>query len=285
MAVEQPGERLLDHSRALEEVARERRPVRRQHRLGMELDADRRQLAVPHGHHLAVVGERGRLEHVRQPRRGERVVAPGLERIRQPGEEAASVVPHGARLPVQELARVADLAAADLDERLVAEADAERRRRREEPLDDRGRRARGRRTAGPRRDDEVGGSEPLRLVGVDLVVPPHDDVRAERAEQVREVVRERVVVVDEEDHGTRVLLRLCQLDRGLERAQLGEALLVLGGRVRVGDDPAAGLQVRDAVAQPERADRDARVELSRLAAGSSRPRRRRCRAGTARAPR
>ena len=39
---------------------------------------------------------------------------------------------------------------------------------------------------------------------------------------------------------------------------------MLGRGIRVGDDPAARLQVRDAVAQPERADRDARVELARF---------------------
>ena len=82
VAVEQPARATAGSQRSLEEVARERRPVRRQHRLGMELDADRGELAVPHGHHLAVVRERGRLEHVGQPRRGERVVAPGFERIR-----------------------------------------------------------------------------------------------------------------------------------------------------------------------------------------------------------
>ena len=46
----------------------------------------------------------------------------------------------------------------------------------------------------------MGGSEPLSLVGVELVVPAHDHLGSERAEQVREVVRERVVVVDQEDH-------------------------------------------------------------------------------------
>ena len=138
---------------------------------------------------------------VGQPRRRERVVAARLERIGQAVEQPAAVVPHRARLPVHELARVADLAAADLDERLVAEADAERRRGGEEPLEDRARRARVGRTAGAGGDDEVRRREPLRLVRVDLVVAPHDDLLAERAEQVREVPRERVVVVDEEDHG------------------------------------------------------------------------------------
>ena len=56
------------------------------------------------------------------------------------------------------------------------------------------------------------------------------------------------------------MLRLRELDRGLERRELAQALLVLLGRIGVGDDPAAGLQQRDAVAQDDRADRDARVE-------------------------
>src|SRR5207302_6561408 len=38
-------------------------------------------------------------------------------------------------------------------------------------------------------------------VRVELVVPPYDDVRAECAEEMREVPREAVVVVDQEDHG------------------------------------------------------------------------------------
>src|SRR5213079_2474302 len=62
--------------------------------------------------------------------------------------------------------------------------------------------------------------------------------------------------------GSRALLPLRQLDRGLERAELAQALLVLGGGIRVGDDAAARLQVRDAVVQHERADGDARVELA-----------------------
>ena len=102
----------------------------------MELDADRSQLSVPHGHHLAVVGECRRLEHVGQARRGERVVAPGFERIRQAREEPVPVVPHRAGLAVDELARVADLAAAGLDDRLVAETDSQHRRCRQQTPDD-----------------------------------------------------------------------------------------------------------------------------------------------------
>ena len=52
----------------------------------------------------------------------------------------------------------------------------------------------------PGRDDEVRRAQPLGLVGVDRVVPPDDHLGAELLEQVDEVVGERVVVVDEQDH-------------------------------------------------------------------------------------
>ena len=51
----------------------------------------------------------------------------------------------------------------------------------------------------PRRDDEVRGRELGGCVRVDLVVAPDDDLSAELLQQVREVVGERVVVVDEQD--------------------------------------------------------------------------------------
>ena len=60
-------------------------------------------------------------------------------------------------------------------------------------------RARGGGPAGAGGEDEVGGQS-LRLVRVDRVVAAHDDLRAELAEEVREVVGERVVVVDQQDH-------------------------------------------------------------------------------------
>ena len=100
-------------------------------------------------------------------------------------------------------------------------------------------------------------------VRVDLVVAQHLHLHAERAEQVREVVRERVVVVDQEHH----CCLLGELDRRFERAELVQAFLVLGRRIGVGDDAAAGLQVRDAVTQDERPDRDARVH--RASAGKT----------------
>src|SRR5262249_31699322 len=47
-------------------------------------------------------------------------------------------------------------------------------------------------------DDDVRRVESRRLVHRDLVVPVHHHLRAELAEEMSEVVRERVVVVDQE---------------------------------------------------------------------------------------
>ncbi len=200
MTVEQLRDRSLDHRRPSRKLRASAGPSGVSTDSGWNWTPTIGNVRVAHRHHLAVVCVCRRLEHVRQARRRERVVAAGVERLRQAGEQAGAVVLHRARLAVQELARVADFAAEDLDDRLVAEADAERRRRRAEPADDLLRCAGAGRPSGTGGDDELVGREPLRLVCVDLVVAEHLHVHAERAEQMREVVRERVVVVDQEHH-------------------------------------------------------------------------------------
>ena len=88
-----------------------------------------------------------------------------------------------------------DLAAERLDDRLVPETHAERRHARAaHELDQ----LRGR-TAGPGGEHEVRRLERV----VQLLGPAHVHVRAELGEIVREVVRERVVVVDEKNHSSR----------------------------------------------------------------------------------
>ena len=92
----------------------------------------------------------------------------------EPGEDAAAVVVDSVALPCTSSLRLADLAAEHLDDRLVAEADAERRDAARQALDDRGRRARLLGAAGPGGNDEVGGGELVRLVRRNLVVPSDD---------------------------------------------------------------------------------------------------------------
>ena len=105
MPVEQQLDRGADDHR--EEVPRHRRPERRQHALGMELHALDRQLAVTHAHHLAVRRVRGHGELGGNVGRGERVVAPDLDLVRQPRVDAEAVVRDRARLAVQQRLRLA----------------------------------------------------------------------------------------------------------------------------------------------------------------------------------
>src|SRR5207237_2772398 len=116
---------------------------------GMELHPHDREVSVPNGHHLAVVAGRRDLENLRHARRRERVVAPGREVGRKAFEDSRSVMVDRARLSVNEPPRLADLSAEDLHDRLMAQADTQRRRRRGEPTDDLERRAGTLGTAGP----------------------------------------------------------------------------------------------------------------------------------------
>src|SRR6266511_3890198 len=103
--------------------------------------------------------------------------------------KTAAVVADRRGLAVDERLRRPDLPAEGLDDRLMAEADAERRNACGEPADDLGGRSRVRGPSRPRRDHELGRAEPLRLVGVELVVSAHADIGAELGEEMREVVR------------------------------------------------------------------------------------------------
>src|SRR5512133_1008666 len=173
---------------------------RSEHRFRVELDTVDRELAMANRHHLAVTTGRRDLQLVGEGRRSQGVVAAGKEVVRQVAEDAAAVVAADARLSVDERPRLPDLAAEDLDDRLVATADTERGSTRREPADDLGRGAGSRRPSRPGRDHQMRRSQPLGLIGIDRVVPVDDHLGAELAEQVREVVGERVVVVDQQDH-------------------------------------------------------------------------------------
>ena len=166
----------------------------------MELDAPQRPRAVlePHDH------------LVRRPRRhaqcrgyradDQRVVAHGGEALRDAGEQAAPVVVDRAQPAMHDLGRMVDGAAGDLGERLMAEADAEHRHL--------GALERLQRDAdvalvlgAPRagRDHDVVHRQRRELLPRQVVVAHHDRlVAVDLAQQVEEVERERVVVVDQE---------------------------------------------------------------------------------------
>ena len=93
----------------------------------MELDAPERPLAVLEPHHNATATARNDAQLLGHFADDQRVVADGHEGLRQSGKETLLLVLNGAQAAMKELARVVDLAAADVGQGLVAEADAEHR--------------------------------------------------------------------------------------------------------------------------------------------------------------
>ena len=103
------------------------RPCSVRDRLGVELHAPQRPRAVLEPHDDVVGVQAVTRSSAGSGADDQRVVADGREALRDAGEEAAPVVVDRAQAPVHDLGRVLDRAAADVGERLVAEADAEHR--------------------------------------------------------------------------------------------------------------------------------------------------------------
>ena len=169
--------------------------------LGVELDAPQRSLAVSDTHQHAVVGPRDRRKPLGQrPGHAQRVVADRLEALRDPGEQRAAVVVHGAEPAVHHLRRVDHRAAGEAREALVPEADTQDW---DPGLHDRlaadpeVARVLGTPRAG--RDDDV--VEPrARQLGPRRTVVAHDDriLAVRLGEKLEQVERERVVVVQQQ---------------------------------------------------------------------------------------
>src|SRR5215212_8666872 len=194
--------------------------VGREHRLGVELDALGGQLAVAHRHqHTAA--PRGRLELAGQLGVDhQRVVAPDGQRVRQALEQPGAVVLDLGRLAVDgDVAH--DLAAERLGERLVAEADPQRRHPGlgEAPHRlDRDARLVG--CARARRDDHAVPLALEQLADGRRVVAHGLDLRPQLTQVLDEVVGEGVVVVDHEDarHGHSRCLAASSIARTTPRA-------------------------------------------------------------------
>src|SRR5450432_127320 len=150
------------------------------------------------------------------------------------------------RLAVHRLPRAHDLRAVRGTDRLVAEADAEDRNAGTELTNDIDRNAGFGGQARAGRDDDVRGRERADLVERDRVVPDDYGMLAELANVSREVVDERVVVVEKENHAVhgprgRSILRSGRSGResANERASLVEGLAVFLLGIGVGYDATA----------------------------------------------
>src|SRR6185312_2952101 len=135
------------------------------------------------------------------------MVSHHLERTRHALEQPGAVVPHLGRLAVHHAARRAhDLSAVGLADRLVPEADAENRDRRAVSLDERNADARFGRRLRAGADYDRRRAHCGYVVDADRVVADHSRCFTKFAEILDEVVRERVVVVDDEQHPASYLI-------------------------------------------------------------------------------
>src|SRR3954467_6486068 len=200
----------------LKEVLQQQLAVVREHRLGGELDALGRELAVAQGHdnaapagrHLAAVQDArpgGLTREAGRDARGvhdERVIAPDGQRRGQAGEDRAPVVLDGRRLAVDGHV-THDATAEGLRHRLMAEAHAQGRHAGlREAAGDLDRHAGLVGRARPGRDDDAVEAALEQLVDARAVVAHDLELAPQLAQVLDEVVGERVVVVDHEDlHG------------------------------------------------------------------------------------
>ena len=129
------------------------------------------------------------------------MIAAGLERIGQVEEELVAVVVHERGLAVHRRGIALERAAVVLDEALVSEADAEERRRIGQTTQELGTDARVARTARPGAQHDRARLQREHAVDRERVVALHEDLDAETGERLVHVPGERVVVVEQEDHG------------------------------------------------------------------------------------
>ncbi len=199
-ALRGPGLRL--HGDTGEEVPEELLAVLRQDRLRVELHPLDGILAVADPHHFSLVGGRGDLEALGQALlpKDQRVIARRLERRGQAGEETLAIMVDGRCLPVHQARRANDLRAKGVANRLMAQAHPQDRHapgKAPHHLDGEAGLLRG---AGPRREDDPLWGEALDVVQGELVVAEDGELLAHLREVLHQVVGERVVVVNNENH-------------------------------------------------------------------------------------
>ena len=172
--VDGPGEDLVGHRLSLRRGSSQQLlALRGEDRLGVELHALGRQLAVADAHHDVAV--RWRSARARRAGRGRRPASGSGRRPAGSAGRRRSSSRHGRlRRPCRGSARPGRPAAEGLDHRLVAEADAEHRRARlGESADGLDRDPGVGRGAGPRGDDEAVGRRAKQLLDFGAVVADH----------------------------------------------------------------------------------------------------------------
>ena len=179
-------------------------PVLGEDGLGVELDAVDGQFAVGEAHDFAFGGFGGDFEAGREGFAfdDEGVVAGGFEGARQAGEDILAGVEDGGGLSVHEARGANDVAPVNLTDALVAEAHAEDGNFPAEMPNHIATDTGIGRSAWPGGDDDFFGSKLFDVGNGNLVVALHKKLRTKFAEILNEVVGERIVVIDDEDHAS-----------------------------------------------------------------------------------
>jgi len=173
-------------------------------RLGMELHAQARELAVAHDHGHSVGGRAFERERggPRFAPRGERVVAADDQRIGQSREPARGAVPDLARSAVYGSRVGVDDAAVVLAQHLMTEADAEDGELRGSLRQQRVAQPCVARLAGTGAEHETAGAERKHGRCIESVVAHDPHLDSARLHRLGEVEGEGIVVVDQDDHGS-----------------------------------------------------------------------------------
>src|SRR5690349_15215904 len=188
---------------AVDEVAEDPAAFAGQDRFRMELDAVDGPAAVPQAHDHAIARRPGGHFELRREtllRDDERVVSRGQKGTVDAAEDAASVVLDGRRLPMHRHDGPHNLAAECRANRLVPQAHAENRRRLSKAANHGHRDARVLGPSRPGRDDDALGLHLDDLLQRRRVVAHDSNVGAELPEVLHQVVGERIVVVEDENH-------------------------------------------------------------------------------------
>lgn len=177
----------------------------------MELDAFDRKLPVAEAHDDAVGGFGGNFQAARERAAfdDERMVARGFEILREAAKNRLAVVMNFAGFAVHDFFRADDFAAERIADGLMAEANTEDGNFAGEALDDGHAQAGFARRARAGRNNDALRAHARDFVESDFVVAAHGEFLSELAEVLRQVVSERIVVVDEQNHVRALVYQLC----------------------------------------------------------------------------
>ena len=169
----------------------------------MELHAFHAEGLMAHSHDFSFGRFRGDLKAGRKARAidNERMVSRRVEGIGQLPENRPAVMLYGRRLTVHEAHGSDDFSAKCDGQRLMTKADAQKRQASGEMLHGLDRDTRLVRRARSRRDNDAAGLEGLDLFDRNLIVAIDPYVLPQLAQILNEIVGERVVIIDHQQHG------------------------------------------------------------------------------------